>query len=92
VGGLASEFNVYDATVFRFRELSIGFDVPAATLSKLHINGLRFSLFGRNLFYVAPNSIIDPAVNTQGAGNIRGLELQSAPNARTIGANLKISL
>jgi TonB-linked SusC/RagA family outer membrane protein len=92
LGGLQSEFNVYDATVFRFREVSLGYDLPASVASKMKISGIRFSIFGRNLFYVAPNSIIDPGVNTQGAGNIRGLELQSAPNARTIGANLKISL
>jgi TonB-linked SusC/RagA family outer membrane protein len=92
LGGLQSEFNVYDATVFRFREVSLGYDLPASISSKMKIGGIRFSIFGRNLFYVAPNSIIDPGVNTQGAGNIRGLELQSAPNARTIGANLKISL
>ncbi len=92
LGGLQSEFNVYDATVFRFRELSVGYDVPKAMTDKLRISGVRFSVFGRNLFYVAPNAILDPAVNTQGAGNIRGLELQSAPGARTIGANLKVTL
>lgn len=92
LGGLQSEFNVYDATVFRFREVSLGYDLPRKLLEKLHLTSVRFSVFGRNLFYVAPNAIIDPAVNTQGAGNIRGLELQSAPNARTLGANLKISL
>ena len=91
LGGLQSEFNVYDATCFRLREVSLGYDVPSATLKKF-VKGIRFSVFARNLFYVAPNSIIDPGVNTQGAGNIQGLELQSAPNARTIGANLKITL
>ena len=44
------------------------------------------------VFYVAPNSPIDPQLNTQGAGNIRGLDLQGTPNARSIGANLKITL
>ena len=91
-GGLQSEFNVYDATVFRLREVSLGYDLPSNVLKTKFIKGVRFSVFGRNLFYVAPNSIIDPGVNTQGAGNIRGLELQSAPNARTMGANIKISL
>jgi TonB-linked SusC/RagA family outer membrane protein len=92
LGGLQSEFNVYDATVFRVREVSVGYDLPSNKLSGKYLKGLRFSVFARNLFYVAPNSIIDPGVNTQGAGNIRGLELQSAPNARTIGANIKLSL
>ncbi len=92
LGGLQSEFNVYDATVFRVREVSLGYDLPSSKLTGKYLKGLRFSVFARNLFYVAPNSIIDPGVNTQGAGNIRGLELQSAPNARTIGANIKLSL
>ena len=92
LGGLQSEFNVYDATVFRMRDISLGYDVPNSAIKKMHINGIRFSIFANNVFYVAPNSIIDPSVNTQGAGNIRGLELQSAPNARTIGANLRLSL
>ncbi len=91
LGGLQSEFNVYDATVFHMREVSLGYDIPGSSFKK-YVKGLRFSVFARNLFFVAPNSIIDPEVNTQGAGNIRGLELQSAPNARTVGANLKITL
>ncbi|MBI2731496.1 MAG: SusC/RagA family TonB-linked outer membrane protein, partial [Sphingobacteriales bacterium] len=91
LGGLQSEFNVYDATVVRLREVSVGYDVPSAITGKLKISGIRFSIFARNLFYYAPNAIFDPGVNTQGAGNIRGMELQSAPNARTVGANIKIS-
>ncbi len=92
LGGLQSEFNVYDATVFRLREVSFGYELPSALIQKLKINSVRFSVFARNVFYVAPNAFFDPELNTQGAGNIRGLELQSAPNARTIGANLKITL
>lgn len=92
LGGLQSEFNVYDATVFRMREISLGYDLPSSITKSMHINWIRLSVFANNVFFIAPNSIIDPELNTQGAGNIRGLEFQSAPNARTIGANLKISL
>jgi len=92
MGGLQSEFNVYDATVFRLREVSLGYDLPTSVIRSLHLNYIRLSVFANNVFYVAPNSLMDPELNTQGAGNIRGLDLQSAPNARTIGANLKVSL
>jgi TonB-linked SusC/RagA family outer membrane protein len=92
VGGLQSEFNVYDATVFRLREIGLSYDFPQQVIRSLKINGIRLTVFANNVFFVAPYSIIDPAVNTQGAGNIRGLELQSAPNARTIGASLRLSL
>lgn len=92
LGGLQSEFNVYDATVFRFRELSIGFDFPSEIIRKLRLKTARFSIFGQNIFYVAPNAPFDPSVNTQGAGNLRGLDLQGAPNTRIVGANLKLSI
>jgi hypothetical protein len=90
--GLQSDLNVYDATVFRVREVSLGINIPAALSRKVGLNGARFSVFGRNLFYNAPNSPLDPEVNTSGAGNIQGIELQSAPNNRTLGVNLNLSL
>ncbi len=92
MGGLQSEFNVYDATVFRMRELVLGYDLPARITKGWKINYLRISVFANNIFHVAPNAFFDPEVNTQGAGNIRGLDLQGAPNARTMGASLKVSL
>jgi TonB-linked SusC/RagA family outer membrane protein len=92
MGGLQSEFNVYDATVFHLRELTLGYTVPTEVTSRLRLAGMRFGVFARNVFYVAPNSPIDPQLNTQGAGNIRGLDLQGTPNARSIGASLKITL
>jgi TonB-linked SusC/RagA family outer membrane protein len=92
LGGLQSEFNVYDATVFRLREVTLGYTIPSRVVKSLKLNGIRFGVFGRNLFYVAPNAPFDPQLNTQGAGNIRGLDLQGAPNSRTIGANLRITI
>lgn len=92
LGGLQSEFNVYDATVFRFRELTFGYSIPSNIVKRMKLNGIRFGIFGRNLFYVAPNAPFDPSLNTQGAGNIRGLDLQGAPNSKTFGANLRITI
>jgi TonB-linked SusC/RagA family outer membrane protein len=92
LGGLQSEFNVYDATVFHLRELSVGYNIPSKITNRVKLSGLRFGMFARNLFYVAPNSPIDPQLNTQGAGNIRGLDLQGVPNARTIGFSLKLTI
>jgi TonB-linked SusC/RagA family outer membrane protein len=92
LGGLQSEFNVYDASVLHLRELTLGYSVPSNTVKRLKLNGLRFGIFARNVFYYAPNAPIDPQLNTQGAGNIRGLDLQGTPNARTIGVNLRVIL
>ncbi|MBN8837464.1 MAG: SusC/RagA family TonB-linked outer membrane protein [Sphingobacteriia bacterium] len=91
LGGIGGgEMAVFDATTFRLRELSLTYDLPLKNTNI--IKGLKLTVFGRNLFYYSPNCLIDPEVNTQGAGNIRGLELQSAPNTRNMGCSIKISL
>jgi hypothetical protein len=83
---------VYDASVLNIRELTLGYNVPSNIVRGMKINGLRFGIFARNVFYYAPNAPINPQLNQQGAGNIRGLDAQGTPNARTIGANLRLTL
>ena len=90
--GLQSDLNVYDATVYRLREVALGYSLPKTLLTKLPFGQVSFSFTGRNLFYYAPNANFDPELNTQGAGNIRGLDLQGPPNARTYGANIRFTL
>ncbi|MFL5739564.1 MAG: SusC/RagA family TonB-linked outer membrane protein [Flavisolibacter sp.] len=85
------DLGVFDATTFRVRELSLSVDMAGSKMGTKAFSNARFTVFGRNLFYYAPNSPVDPELNTQGAGNLRGSELQSAPNARTIGASIRIS-
>jgi hypothetical protein len=92
LGGLQSEFNVYDATTFRMRDISLGYDLPRTLMDKLKITSARISVFANNVFFIAPNAFFDPQVNVQGAGNIRGFDGQGTPNARTVGAGLKVSL
>jgi len=89
--GQQSNLNVYDATVYRLREVTLGYALPKALLTNLPFGQVNFSLTGRNLFYYAPNANFDPELNTQGAGNIRGLDLQGPPNARTYGANIRFT-
>ena len=91
-GGLQSQLNVYDATVYRLREVSLGYSVPTSLLSHTPFGQARLSVSGRNLYFYAPNANFDPDVNTQGAGNIRGLEVQGAPNTRNYGVNLRFTL
>lgn len=89
--GFQSELSVFDATVLRLRELSLGYDLPGTVLNKTPLSTLRLTFFARNLWFYAPNFMMDPEVNTQGAGNLRGLDLQGAPNAKTMGLSLKVS-
>ena len=91
-GGLQSPQNVYDASVYRLREVSLGYSLPKDLLERTPFGQIRFSVSGRNLLYYAPNANFDPELNTQGAGNIRGLDLQGAPNTRNYGVNLRFTL
>ena len=66
--------------------------LPTGLLEHTPFGQVRLSISGRNLYYYAPNANFDPDQNTQGAGNIRGLEVQGAPNTRNYGANLRFTL
>jgi TonB-linked SusC/RagA family outer membrane protein len=89
------EAATYDATVYRLREVTIGYELPKTLLKKTPFGGISISLTGRNLWFYAPNvpkyTNYDPVVNTFGAGNIQGLEYGMAPSTRRYGINLRFT-
>ncbi|MGI4735461.1 MAG: SusC/RagA family TonB-linked outer membrane protein [Janthinobacterium lividum] len=89
--GLQSDLNIYDGTHFTLREVSLGYALPKGLLANTPFGSASISVSGRNLFYYAPNANFFPEVNTQGAGNIRGLDLQGAPSVRSYGAYLRFT-
>jgi TonB-linked SusC/RagA family outer membrane protein len=85
----ASEFAVFDATVLRLREISLGYDLPKRLLEKTPFGSLNVTLSGRNLFFFAPNlKHADPETNSLN-GNTRGFEFNSPPSVRNYGVNLR---
>lgn len=93
------EFFTYDATNFRIRELSVGYDFK---VKSNFIKNAKLSLVARNLVFlyrgkatldipgVAERKLpFDPDVNL-GAGNYQGIEYGNLPSTRTIGLNLKL--
>jgi hypothetical protein len=91
LGGLASKSAVFDATTYRLREVSLSYRLPASLLSKTPFGTVSIGVSGRNLLFYAPHAPGDPEVNTQGAGNIQGFDLNGAPNTRNYGANLRLT-
>jgi len=91
----ASEWNVFDATVFHLRELSIGYELPKELFTKLPIGSINVGLSARNLWFFAPNvpehTNFDPEINTFGATNVQGIEYSSAPSVKRYGFNLSIT-
>jgi TonB-linked SusC/RagA family outer membrane protein len=91
----ATEFNIYDATVYRLREVSFGYDLPKAWLKKVKIGRVNISVTGRNLWYLAPNvpkfTNFDPDINNYGSTNLQGIDLSCSPSSRRFGINLKVT-
>ena len=94
----ADETNVYDATVIRLREVSLGYTVPKAFLKKYTkvFGSLRVSASGRNLWFKAPNMLkglnFDPEVLSSYPDlNIQGFDLGAAPSTRRYGLNVTAS-
>jgi len=91
----STEWNIYDATVYRLREISLGYQVPKKLLKKLPIGSAVVSLTGRNLWFYAPGipkyTNFDPEVGSYGGTNSRGIEEQAAPSAKRYGINLSVT-
>jgi TonB-linked SusC/RagA family outer membrane protein len=90
-----SEFQAFDATVFRLSEISLGWDLPAKWLSATFIGSASFSVIGRNLWHYAPGfpkyMNYDPTSNAFGSANVQGIDRESAPTIRRMGFNVKLT-
>ena len=96
-----AEFFTYDATNFRVRELSIGYDIPLH--SKLFIKGARISAIARNVLWLYRGESIlnipgigkrkmtfDPDMSL-GNGNFQGISYGTLPATRSYGLNLQLT-
>ncbi len=92
-GGI-QEGTVFDATVFRLREISLGYAIPQKLLGKTPFGSAFISISARNLWYYAPNfpkyMNYDPEVST-GSANAAGTDSYGVPTSRRYGVNLRFS-
>ncbi len=91
----AYEYQVFDGTVYRLREVVLAYSFPASIIKKLKVSAVTFSLSGRNLWFLAPNvpkyTNIDPDINSVVNGNTQGVDSGGAPSTRRLGVNLNIT-
>jgi TonB-linked SusC/RagA family outer membrane protein len=87
---------VFDASVFRLREIALGYNIPKKWLGKSPVGSINVSVTARNLFFYAPNfpkgTNFDPETSTYGAAdtrNISGIEYTNAPSTKRFGLNLR---
>ncbi len=91
----SDEFNIYDATVYRLREITLGYDIPKKVYNKWGLSNVRLSVSGHNLWYLAPNipkyTNFDPEVQSYGSSAVQGFEFSAAPTTRRFGINLNVT-
>ena len=93
IGGRNSpvgEAFVEDASNIRMREIALGYSLPQSMLAKTPFRRAKFSLVGRNLFFISNNASVDPEVVTNTSTAADGFESFAPPSTRSIGLNVKL--
>lgn len=89
------EARIYDGTVYRLRELSLTYDLPAKWLDRTPFGKISFGFIANNLWYWAPNvpkyTNFDPETTSYGSGTLQGIEVSAAPTAKRYGFRLNVS-
>ncbi len=90
-----NELQIYDGSVIRLQELSLGYSLPKKYLDKTPFGTLSFTASGFNLWYDAYNTPkaanFDPNVAGTGVGNGRGFDFLNGPSSRRFGISVKAS-
>jgi len=88
----ADELSVYDASVVRLREVSLGYTLPARFLEKTPFGKVVIKASGYNMWYNAYNTPeginFDPNVSGLGAGNGQGFEYMTGPSSKRYGISV----
>ena len=90
-----TELKIYDASVIRLQELSLGYSFPKKFLDKTPFGALTITAQGFNLWYDAYNTPdganFDPNVAGVGINNGRGFDFINGPSSRRYGFSVKAS-
>ncbi len=91
----AAEFNMYDVTNIRLREVALTYSFPKELLKRTPLGNLSITAQGYNLFVKAvnvPDGVnFDPDINSIGVGNGFGFDFLTSWNSRRYGLSIKAS-
>ena len=89
------ELQIYDGSVIRLQEVSLGYSLPVDLLDRTPFGSVRLSVSGYNLYFDAYNTPegvnFDPNVAALGVGNGQGFDFLSGPSSRRYGFSLQAS-
>ncbi len=82
---------IYDASYVKLREVSISYKLPTKWLDNIHIQEMKFSVVGTNLWIIDKNLPDADPESGLGSGNLAsGYSVGSLPTTRNIGCNLTL--
>jgi len=88
----ADELSIYDGSVVRLREVSLGYTLPSKFLENSPIGKLVIKASGYNMWYNAYNTPkginFDPNVTGLGAGNGQGFDFLTGPSSKRYGLSI----
>ena len=85
-----AESAVQDASWFRIRSLSLTYQLPKTTISKLKLSKTSVTLYARNLLLLTRYSGVDPEAAFAGYASEGGLDYFNSPGVRSYGFSLKV--
>ncbi len=86
-----AEWSVYDAGIWKLRQVTLGYDFTKFLPKNLFIKGVRLSAVANNVAILkkwVPN--IDPEQFGYSSDNLNGLESTGLPTSRSMGFNLNV--
>jgi len=90
-----AELKIYDASVIRLQEVSLGYTLPEKWLEKTPFGSLSITAQGFNLWYDAYNTPdganFDPNVQGAGVNNSQGFDFLNGPSSKRFGVSVKAS-
>ncbi|MAL14862.1 MAG: SusC/RagA family protein [Algoriphagus sp.] len=93
--GATDEPNVFDGSMIRLRELSLGYQIPSNLMSKTPFKRASIALSGTNLWFLAlnfpPNMNYDVDVLGTGVGNGLGFDFVTGPSSRRFGGTVTLT-
>ncbi|MEI6141939.1 MAG: SusC/RagA family TonB-linked outer membrane protein [Mariniphaga sp.] len=86
-----AEASIFDASFVKFRELSIGYNLPKEWAKVIKAESVNISLIGRDLWIIHKNAPdIDPET-ANNTGNAQGLENLQLPTTRSYGFSVNLN-
>ena len=85
-----SEAFLYSGSYVKMREMSLGYILPARWFANTPIKYVKFSLVGRDLFYIHKDAPVNPEGAFSRSDYAQAFELASMPPTRSFGFSLNV--